>query len=98
MQKTIEFLEGLVECNTDDGCGRCNELRKHIELLKKLEQQLQQAPVMPALPDAHTVIERWDKWWRSDKCWIEDGNGNKLSDAVICGKGLYDAIMNGDDA
>ena len=33
------------------------------------------------------VINAIFEWLKSDDCWIEDENGNKLDNAKICGKG-----------
>jgi hypothetical protein len=80
LNEVVKFLEDyVIECNPDDGCGRCNEARECVESLKAIAER------MPTEKDAiryaadyateseepHTDIEKMDtflhgtRWFRS---------------------------------
>ena len=47
--------------------------------------------------DVSKAIGLIHEWLRSDDCWIEDQDGNKIEGAIITGNGnsLYDYVSNG---
>jgi hypothetical protein len=41
LNEVVKFLEDyVIECNPDDGCGRCNEARECVESLKSIAERM----------------------------------------------------------